>query len=449
MMMLLGIFFLLDVMAWAHAVNTKVLHIGGVLPLTNEMNNALDPNGATATAAFVMAVEELIPMLKKTYNVTLLYDVRDSKGLFGRSAEAALQLATTTLGNTPLHTIIGADEDTIAEAIAHVCNDYDVAQVSYGADASELGSASAFPDFLRVNPSNGYEAYALADLLGKTYGWKRVVVVYTTDKFGSWATQLFQYRAKQLGITTVATIAITPGQAITNETKASLTQQIQSVKDLDGRIWVLLTDDAIQVARFFNVAQSVLSQNTYFFGVAAISTQALWQNTGLSFDTISTFLNGYIGIQRALFDWMMTPVGKDFITRLHAQKATTWKDEATGNMMCSSATDDSGVQKLYDVQVGTNGNVGCIGLDYLSLAADGSTLNPRTGYIYDAVYMAVLGIVEYCKSNFLRGDGSGDWYIPPKISGAALTYYMTKNVVFNGTTGLVQLSTGIPAVRTL
>jgi hypothetical protein len=72
---------------------------------------------------------------------------------------------------------------------------------------------------------------------------------------GPLATQMFKYRAKQLGIKTVAEIAIAPGQVVTNQTTALLKAQIQSAANRDARIWVLLVDDVSPAKNFFVAAQ--------------------------------------------------------------------------------------------------------------------------------------------------------------------------------------------------
>jgi Receptor family ligand binding region len=421
----------------------KVLRIGAVLPVTQEPTNSLNANGPTATAVFAIAMKELKAAVKQTYNVTLQFAVRDSKRRYGRAAEATVELETTALGsNAKVHCVVGAGDNSVSEAIANVCNDYDLGQVAYGSNAAYLGSGSKFPNFVRVYPSDGYEAYALADMIGNLWGWTRVVIVYTTDDYGSLATKVFQYRAQQLGIKTVATIQITPGQAATPETQKELAREVSRVADVDGRIWVLLSDDQAQVKNFFKVAQSILSINTYFFGNSWVSNTDLF-STGLSYEFMDTIMAGFTGVQRADHDWMVTSTGKKFISKLRSQPATAWIDPATGKHMCSSATDDSGVQKLYQVQI-ANGSTVCIGMDYSSLAADGSSIPPIVGYLYDAVYLTVTGTIDYCRATFVNPDGS--WYIPDTIDGGALSYWFATRTNFTGLTGYVDLSTGIPSV---
>jgi hypothetical protein len=72
---------------------------------------------------------------------------------------------------------------------------------------------------------------------------------------GPLATQMFKYRAQQLGIKTVAEIPIAPGQAVTNETTTLLKQEIERVSHLDVRIWVLLVDEIDPAKSFFATAQ--------------------------------------------------------------------------------------------------------------------------------------------------------------------------------------------------
>ena len=68
---------------------------------------------------------------------------------------------------------------------------------------------------------------------------------------------------------------------------------------VDGRIWVLLSDDIHAVQNFWRVAQSILSQDTYFIGNSVISTPAVFDNIGLSTAFMNVILGGYIGLQHA------------------------------------------------------------------------------------------------------------------------------------------------------
>lgn len=270
------------------------------------------------------------------------------------------------------------------------------------------------------------------------------MVVYTTDIYGSFAQQVFQYRAHQLGVKIVAQIQITPGQAVNNETVAALQAQINEVKALDGRIWAILSDDITQVKRFFYMAQSILSRNAFFIGNSWTSTPQLFKDTGLSYDVLDRIMKGYIGTQVPTYDWMRTPIGLDLIARLRKMNATAWVDPKTSGIICSNDTDDSGIQKIYQVYK-ADGKLVCNGMvDYSTLHANGSNVSPLAAYLYDSIYLMVNGIVEYCRTTFPDKDGS--FYIPPYIDGKAVAAAMVNKIRFNGTSGLVKLATGISAV---
>jgi hypothetical protein len=104
---------------------------------------------------------------------------------------------------------------------------------------------------------------------------------------------------------------------------------------------------------------------------------------------------------------------------------------------------DDDLQKLYQIRM-PNGSAACIGMDYSSLAADGSTVYPLSGYLYDAVQLMVNGIVGYARATTLRSDGS--WYIPDTIDGGDLSDWITLHSKFNGTSGYVELSKGLSSV---
>jgi len=111
---------------------------------------------------------------------------------------------------------------------------------------------------------------------------------------------------------------------------------------VDGRIWILLSDDIPAVQNFFRVAQNILGLTTYFLGNSVISTPALFDNLGLSTAVMNVILGGYIGLQHADQDWKVTPVGMDFIKRFQNQIPTKTTDNTGKVTSCSQAVDDTG-----------------------------------------------------------------------------------------------------------
>ena len=157
---------------------------------------------------------------------------------------------------------------------------------------------------------------------------------------------------------------------------------------MDGRIWILLSDDIPAIQDFWRAAQSVLDSNTYLLGNSVISTPAVFKDVGLPISFMNVILGGYIGLQHAdqvllsaliylahnyynnnrslsinscartlwpwpdvtsLFnyfhrhqDWKVTPAGMDFIKRFQNYNRTM-KTSSTGKVTwCSKAVDDTG-----------------------------------------------------------------------------------------------------------
>jgi ABC-type branched-subunit amino acid transport system substrate-binding protein len=362
-------------------LNTRSLHIikiGGILA-----------NDTSMFTAFKLAINELSIPLQQKHNITLQYELSDSKNSFHTAViDATQQMLTSVQG------IVGGKLNLIAKAIAQTCTDFNIAQIGYGANAAELSLASLYPTFARIYPSNGFEAYILANLIGNVFGWKRVVLLPTTNQYGTIATSVFTYYAKQFDIEIIQSIAIPPGTGIRSFSEDILVEQIKNMAMYDARIWVFLSDDITAVANFFYIAkeQNILSSNTHFLGGSAITTMNLFHENNLSYSFLHSFLNGYIGIKPADNEWMNTSKGQSFLTKLQ--------------------------------------NIMGKGLHPIS---------PLSAYVYDAVYVLVNGITNYYLTNRINLNNK----TIPFINGIELNKYIIKNTSFHGITGLIQLIEGL------
>ena len=236
-----------------------------------------------------------------------------------------------------------------------------------------ISRGSLYPNVGRVYPSLGYESAALADLCHQLYGISRVILVTTADIYGEDAVAVWNWRAKDYNFHTVGRISLVPGGLSTDATNAALTNAINDIAGMttndimihtmsssntpsntvsptlsplmaavDGRIWILLSDDIPAIQNFCRVAQSILGQNTYFLGNSVISTPAVFDNVGLSTTFMNVILGGYNGLQHADQDWKVTPAGMDFIKRFQNQIPTMITDNAGKVTSCSKAVDDTG-----------------------------------------------------------------------------------------------------------
>jgi hypothetical protein len=139
----------------------------------------------------------------------------------------------------------------------------------------------------------------------------------------------------------------------------------------------------------------------------------------------------------------MFPYGQSYINRLRSMPAKQWVDPVTKNLICSNDTDDAGTP-MYKVSFG--GKVTCEGRNYTEYYRRYQDVSPLASNLADAMRLMVLGIVDYCKTKFRNPDGT--WYIPDTINGADLAASIASRIQFNGTTGYVKLSTGLPEVST-
>ena len=68
---------------------------------------------------------------------------------------------------------------------------------------------------------------------------------------------------------------------------------------MDGRIWILLSDDIPAIQDFWRTAQNLLDGNAYLLGNSVISTPEVFNNIGIPIAVMNVILGGYIGLQHA------------------------------------------------------------------------------------------------------------------------------------------------------
>jgi hypothetical protein len=164
---------------------------------------------------------------------------------------------------------------------------------------------------------------------------------------------------------------------------------------------------------------------------------------GYSFGVLEEILTGFVGIQKATNDWMVTTAGATFIEEIRTQPPTIAYNTTTGAEICSNATDDDGTFPLWTVN--TTSGLQCVGDVYSDYDPSGSDFNVYGGFVYDATVTLIESIIGYCKVTFPVGT-SGDWEIPEHVSGTKLAAYTVKNTDFDGVTGKIRFSVGEPLI---
>ncbi|KAI8842570.1 periplasmic binding protein-like I [Chytridium lagenaria] len=98
-------------------------------------------------------------------------------------------------------------------------------------------SIATNPDFSdKTVPSDAYQGYAMADIVN-SYGWAKVGLITVNSPYGFGLSASFLERAQILGITVLRNEAYNPGDT-------NYTLQVNSLRDADARIIVLMAFDA-------------------------------------------------------------------------------------------------------------------------------------------------------------------------------------------------------------
>jgi hypothetical protein len=321
-------------------------------------------------------------------------------------------------------------------------------------------------------PSSSYQSFAMINLLN-TYNWKRVIVLYAADDYGSDALNIFRLRANDSGIQIIKSIGIIPGDL----KKRGLSQDkvinsLQSLQEYDARVFVLLLEDPKQAQQITMIGakENIFTAASTLIGTSAISVPSLFEfedslseeENSLMYDAFS----GYLGIQHAFTDWMVSPTGLNFLDRFRALPPT--RAIVDGKEVCSQATDDDGVFKLWNIS--TSAGRLCGGSDYSTYGFISPGYAESAGYAawtYDSatallegmyfffldsttekIYTIICiksktisstGIIGYCKGTYKVND---DFYVPDNIDGRAIIEYMVGNVTVPGVTGTIKFSKG-------
>jgi ABC-type branched-subunit amino acid transport system substrate-binding protein len=161
----------------------NVIRIGAAIPMLTQLEGDVDNIGIQRVAAFIVAIKDMKQELK-SLNYTVKFALRDSKRTFSNSVVAALDLVTNVFNGTGVHGVIGAGSNTETLAMTYVTQDYDVGEIAYASDKTDLSHELIYPDFARVYPSSSFQAVALAEIVANKFKWTRVVIAYTADSYG-------------------------------------------------------------------------------------------------------------------------------------------------------------------------------------------------------------------------------------------------------------------------
>jgi hypothetical protein len=228
-----------------------------------------------------------------------------------------------------------------------------------------------------------------------TFKWKRVIVIYSANDYGSDALNMFRNRAKDSGIRIIETIGIIPGDLnIRGLSQDEVVSSLESLQQYHARVFVLLLESPKQAQQIIMTGAkvNVFTAASTLIGTSAISVPSLFsfQESLLEneADLMYNAFSGYLGIQNAFTDWMVSEKGLNFLERLRAQPSTATIQN--GKEVCSQATDDDGVFKLWNIS--TSAGRLCGGGDY-STYGYGNSSDGLAAWTYDSAVALLEGLI--------------------------------------------------------
>mmetsp|Transcript_29286 Transcript_29286/g.28030 ORF Transcript_29286/g.28030 Transcript_29286/m.28030 type:complete len:561 (+) Transcript_29286:86-1768(+) len=417
--------------------NKKVIRIGGAFPLTVPGNGAINEEaGSIRLASFLMAVDDI----RKKYisqNISIEYAIRNSRYTYTDGALAVIDLHSHVFEDKGVHGVVGVRSG------AKLVSEDNVPQLIYDSKEANSDSLSHVGTTKfnagRVLPSSSYQSFAIINLLD-TFNWKRVIVLYSANDYGSDALNIFRLRANDSGIQIIASIGIIPGDL----DKRGLSQNkvvasLQGLEKYDARVFVLLLEDPKQAQQIVMIGAkvNVLRADSTLIGTSAISVPSLFSFdntlTAVESSLMYNAFTGYLGIQNAFTDWMVSDTGQTFLGRFRKLPSTV--TTVNGEEICSQATDDDGVFQLWNIS--TSAGRLCGGSDYSTYGYGQN--DGHAAWTYDTSIALMEGIIGYCQGTFPVND---DFYVPDSIDGRAVIEYMVGNLSVAGVTGTIQFSKG-------
>uniref|UniRef100_A0A8C4RB61 G-protein coupled receptors family 3 profile domain-containing protein n=1 Tax=Eptatretus burgeri TaxID=7764 RepID=A0A8C4RB61_EPTBU len=164
----------------------------------------MTPRTLQWAVTMVFAIREINQNDKLLPNVTLGYIIYDSCFSMSKTLERSLKVfeyGFEVQKETPClpHAVIGTSSSAISVALSHVLNSLSIPLVSYHASCKCLSDKKQFPCFLRTNPSDTYQATAIAALI-EVFQWEYVGTVAADDEYGKGAVTQFISESEEKGV---------------------------------------------------------------------------------------------------------------------------------------------------------------------------------------------------------------------------------------------------------
>eukprot|EP01041_Mallomonas_annulata_P001195 gene1195-2323_t len=413
----------------------KFVHSGLIGPKFTQEGEA-NIAGRHAIAAAIMAIREINNKTDGMFDEILPQTIlklafRAPRQSFLEAVAAALYLSGSAFNGTGVLGVIGTSSTDSSKATAEVFANtpYNVPQIAYGAESSDLGH-SIYSHFTRVCPSDAYEGRIIARLVKKYFGWATVTIFASGDTFGNDITLEFETEAALLGGITIES-RYTFWSGITD-----FSGIIQNAMDRGGVLKIFL---------LFMKSQDtgILMEQGYKMGLFKVGTQIIGTEYMISTDTIKAMspdtdagsvMKGAIAVMTTLTKKRKEPIFTNFVKRFRSQKRTMGTN-VDGSTFCDRSKDDDHKEYLYMGHPDglQSSPLVCAGIDFKALAKDGSDIDNSALFAYDATIALAHALHEVFYVDQVQN-----------ITGDILRDAIVYNVTFNGLSGHVTFNTGGP-----
>eukprot|EP01041_Mallomonas_annulata_P008623 gene8623-17790_t len=269
------------------------IRIGGLFPQT-DFNGIVDNIGAQYMASFLMAIREinnktdgiaddLLP------NINLVIAVRNTKQKFIETFHAATELTTKAFNNSGIQAAIGPASVEEVEGATPVYNRYDINYVTYASTASYLSYVEPFPYYIRTAFSDAFQGIAMADMIYKTFNWKKVVIFSNADTYGGDGINEFRNAGMKRDIAILGSFQFRPGSH-------DLAGIIESAKSLGGRIFILFLHSS-DGGRLLEAGYKagLFHEGTQIIGSSELASPAVWEAMSPTAD-VPSIMKGVIAM---------------------------------------------------------------------------------------------------------------------------------------------------------
>eukprot|EP01041_Mallomonas_annulata_P005118 gene5118-10239_t len=388
----------------------------------------VDVEGTHNIAAMLLAINEINNKTDGLYDdllpsTTIKFALRSTQGNFLSASNAAQDFALHVFNGSGVVGAVGSGHDESSRAMGQTFGftPFKVVNVDYGANASELSHGGTYPYFTRTCASNGFEGRILARLIKQQYGWTNVNLFSTADTYGTDTSLEFLDEAMKLGLNVEHKFNFWPG---TKDFKDS----IDSTKTTGVLTVFVLLMKSVDAGTFLEAGYNagLFTQGTQILGTQFVVNPATWKSMSTG-APVAKIMKGVIGITPILD--RDTSTFTTFMKRYLAQPSSKTVD-IDGTVSCNHRKDDDGHTFLYQDKVTTKASE-CAGLDFSSLAVDGSDVPDSAVFAYDAVLGLANGlhIVLYENGNV-------------NFTGDDLTAVMLGGMTYTGASGRINFFAG-------